>query len=192
MGTRNAKKGCLNLSAKLEWLCLQHRQAWSRPQSPVKWEYVETGQGWMLRWSSSVERTYRECERPGTAEGGGQNQPVCTSTVLWEPVSSITGGPAKLTYPAYIALVIASAVYPWIFVKLLFSLHLRQHLHPHCKKQKNTEKMCEICHLKGVFGRNFDRTGGPFYVLYHWTFNGNIFAIKTLKMVVWSDKLSEK
>lgn len=97
--TGNAKKGPLNLSAKLEWVCLQHRQAWSRPQSPVKWESVETGQGWMLRWSSSVEHTYRECERPGTAEGGGQNQPVCTSTVLWEPVSSITTRPAKLTYP---------------------------------------------------------------------------------------------
>lgn len=93
------RKGPLNLSVKLEWLCLQHRQAWSRPQSPVKWESVETGQGWMLRWGSSVERTYRECERPGTAEGGGQNQPVCTSTVLWEPVSSITTRPVKLTYP---------------------------------------------------------------------------------------------
>lgn len=93
------RKGSLNLSVKLEWLCLQHRQAWSRPQSPVKWESVETGQGWMLQWSSSVDRTYRECERPGSAEGGGQNQPVCTSTVLWELVSSITTRPAKLTYP---------------------------------------------------------------------------------------------
>lgn len=62
--TGNAKKDSLNLSGKLEWLCLQHRQAWSRPQSPVKWESVGTGQGWMLQWSSSVERTYRECERP--------------------------------------------------------------------------------------------------------------------------------
>lgn len=62
--TGNAKNDSLNLSGKLEWLCLQHRQAWSRPQSPVKWESVGTGQGWMLQWSSSVERTYRECERP--------------------------------------------------------------------------------------------------------------------------------
>lgn len=74
--TGNAKKGSLNLSVKLERLCLRHRQAWSRPQSPVKWESVETGQAWMLQWSSSVERTYRECERPGTAEGGGQ-KPAC-------------------------------------------------------------------------------------------------------------------
>lgn len=83
--TGNAKKGGPNLSVKPEWLCLQHRQAGSRPQSPVKWESAETGQGWTLRRRSSVERTYRECERPATAGGGGQNQPGCASTVLWEP-----------------------------------------------------------------------------------------------------------
>lgn len=88
--TGNAKKkGSLNLSLKLEWLCLHHRQAWSRPQSPVKWESVETGQGWMLQWSYSVERTYRECERLGIAEGGVQypatklkpTKPASSSTV---------------------------------------------------------------------------------------------------------------
>lgn len=83
--TGNAKKGSPNLSVKPEWLCLQHRQAWSRPQSPVKWESAETGQGWTLQRRSSVERTYRECERPATAGGGGQNQPGCASAVLWEP-----------------------------------------------------------------------------------------------------------
>lgn len=83
--TGNAKKGSPNLSVKPEWLCLRHRQAWSRPQSPVKWESAEAGQGWTLQWRPSVERTYRECERPATAGGGGQNRPGCASTVLWEP-----------------------------------------------------------------------------------------------------------
>lgn len=82
--TGNAQKGSPNLSVKAEWLCLQHRQVWSRPQSPVKWESAEPGQGWTLQRCSSVERTYRECERPATAGGGGQNQPGCASTVLWE------------------------------------------------------------------------------------------------------------
>lgn len=73
----------LNLSVKLEWLCLQHRQAGSGPQSPVKWESVESGQGWTLRRSSSLEHTYRECERPGSGEeggavgGGGGQKPAC-------------------------------------------------------------------------------------------------------------------
>lgn len=83
--TGNAKKGSPNISVKAEWSCLPHRQAWSRPQSPVKWESAESGQGWTLQRRSSVERTYRECERPATAGGGGQNQPGCAPTVLWEP-----------------------------------------------------------------------------------------------------------
>lgn len=117
--TRNAKKGSLNLSGKLEWLCLQHRQAWSRPQSPVKWESVETGQGWTLRWSSSVERTYRECERPGSAEGGGQNQPVCTSTVL--RARQLHNHQASSAYiSTELVFIIPLQHSKWIFVQLFF------------------------------------------------------------------------
>lgn len=70
------------------------------------------------------------------------------------------------------------AVYQWIFVELF--LHLYRCLHLHCEN-KNIEKLCQMCHLKGFFIMKIDLTGCPFYVLYHWTFNGNIFAIKYWK-----------
>lgn len=66
---------------------------------------------------------------------------------------------------------------------LSFSLsHLRRRLHPHRKNEKiQRKKKSNVCCLKGFFIMNMDLTGCPFYVLYHWTFNGNIFAIKYWK-----------
>lgn len=119
MVTVNAKKGSHHFSGKLEWLCLRRRQAGGRPQSPVKWESVGTGQGWTLQCSSSVEWTHRECERPGTAKGSRQNQPVCTSSVLWEPVRSTTNKPAELLSTKLVS-TIPLAVYQQILDELFF------------------------------------------------------------------------
>lgn len=69
----------------------------------------------------------------------------------------------------------------YIILKSAFSFTLQE---------KNTKKICQICHLKGFFIMTIDLTGCPFYVLYHWTFNGNIFAIKYWKIclvrqIIW-------
>lgn len=68
-------------------------------------------------------------------------------------------------------------MYQWIFVELFiiaFSF-------VSTFQEQNIEKICWMCHLKGFFILNIDLTECPFYVLYHWTFNGNIFAIKYRK-----------
>lgn len=174
----NAKKECLNVSVKPEWLCLRHRQAWSRPQSPVKWESVESGDWTGLNASVKLlSRAYlQRMWEAWHCWGGGQNQPVCTSTVLREPVSSTTSRPAERTYSRNQPLIFhLFIIYQWIILELFIVASKSASTLQEGKSREN------ICHVSFNRILYYDLTGCPFYVLYHWTFNANIFAIKCWK-----------